>query len=257
MIGWFNRWPIWRGVTRVGSFRMYGDTFDRRLYLWSHARARSGQTEQQLLAAFVQPGQTAVDAGANIGLYTGLLAQAVGPAGRVLSFEPVPRLMHCLERNVRENGWKQVELHHAALGAETGDLAMTGSSYNSGDFRISREGLGERVRVCRGDDVIGDRTVDFIKIDVQGYELPALMGMEKSMLRSPNLTLFFEYWPAGMRRAGLEARAFRSWMSERNFKVFALGPGLRLESIGWEELDKFCIWRPWGAVQNFVATRSA
>lgn len=69
------------------------------------------------VVALAKPGSTTIDVGANIGMYTVALATRIGPAGRVLAFEPVPQTSHRLRANIALNGLENVELFEAAAGA--------------------------------------------------------------------------------------------------------------------------------------------
>ncbi len=60
-------------------------------------------SETEFVKAELQPGDVAVDIGANIGYYALLFATLVAPHGRVVAFEPVPFLYDALTRSVREN----------------------------------------------------------------------------------------------------------------------------------------------------------
>ena len=69
----------------------------------------------------VKPGQVALDLGANHGYYTLLLADLVGPGGRVHAFEPNPRLLELLRRNIALNGfWRVAEAREEAVGDGAG-----------------------------------------------------------------------------------------------------------------------------------------
>ena len=78
------------------------------------------------------------DIGANVGLYTFLLARCVGERGLVYAFEPNPALFASLETNCRTNGVANVRLHNVALGAQDDTLTLTRARFNSGDNRLSR-----------------------------------------------------------------------------------------------------------------------
>jgi Protein-L-isoaspartate(D-aspartate) O-methyltransferase (PCMT) len=71
--------------------------------------------ECYVVSKFLRPGMTFVDAGANVGQYTLLAAQAVGPTGKVISFEPVPRNYERTCAHVRQNGLGNVSVHRSAL----------------------------------------------------------------------------------------------------------------------------------------------
>jgi hypothetical protein len=50
--------------------------------------------------------------------------------------------------------------------------------------------------------------VDFVKIDVQGFEGHVLAGLERTIRNSPGLILMVEFWPSGLKQAGTDPRGF-------------------------------------------------
>ena len=129
-------------------------------------------------------GKTVVDAGANIGLFS-LYAKALG-ARTVYSFEAVAETSRILRRNLALNG--AMKAVNIALGAEKGKAEIKfntrgeGSSMiDCGDAGVNLEITysGRRlVRVAPLDSLVNGR-VDFIKIDVEGYEKNVLLGAER------------------------------------------------------------------------------
>ena len=75
--------------------------------------------EVAALCRLATPGSTAIDVGANVGVFTVPLALSVGDRGRVLSFEPAPQTAARLRANVERNGLGNVDVHVCALGDET------------------------------------------------------------------------------------------------------------------------------------------
>ena len=138
--------------------------------------------ETDLLRGLARPGTTAVDAGANVGLFTVPLALAVGSEGRVLAFEPAPETVARLRENLRRNDLENVSVVEAALGAERGAATLVlerDSAYNSTALTPTAPGVGAEVRVERLDDVwneAGRPEVSVMKVDVEGAELHVLAG---------------------------------------------------------------------------------
>ena len=142
--------------------------------------------EPEVLAAlrrWVQPGQTVIDIGANIGYFTAHLARGVGNAGVVHAFEPEPVNHQLLARNMRDNGLQQVQLHAAALGDAPGRAKLHTTAYNGGMHRLYAsvccEGPTVDVPVFRLDDLFAPGSVSLIKIDVEGYEHAVLRGARR------------------------------------------------------------------------------
>jgi FkbM family methyltransferase len=163
------------------------------LYCWAdslgRAVARTGVYDlvvAETLARLCDPGETALDAGANVGLMSNLLAHAAGPHGRVISFEPHPLIQQTLARNVAlwasDRALAPVELRRAAVSAAGGTLPLTVDpetfAYNKGTASLqASEHGGETMEVAtvRLDDELSG-PVGVIKLDVEMHELQALEG---------------------------------------------------------------------------------
>ena len=76
------------------------------------------------------------------------------------------------------------------------------------------------VAVARLDDLLPVRTVQFIKIDVQGHELTALAGMQEIIASSPDVRVFFEFCPGGLRAANTPPESLLDFFRERGFDLY-------------------------------------
>ena len=218
----FNHAPLWRRELGVWNRRMRAASLDRLVFLGLHRLGWMGQEEALLLRQLVRPGMQVVDVGANVGLYSLLLAQLTGKSGRVYSFEPEPNLFATFAGNCATNLADNVVPFQCALGASKGRSAFRRSSLNSGNNSLGENSAGAdcvEVEVARLDDVLPVRTVDLIKLDVQGHELAALKGMTDVLASSPNVLLLFEFWPAGLRAAGTTPEELLTFLGERGFLI--------------------------------------
>ena len=82
-------------IALVSLFRGLGNKIYEHAFpiyrpVYAAYKAYADHAERQLLRRILVPGAVAVDAGANIGIYSQFLARCVGPAGAVYSFEPAP-----------------------------------------------------------------------------------------------------------------------------------------------------------------------
>lgn len=134
---------------------------------------------QAVFERFAMPGAVCLDMGANLGYYTVKMA-SLGAA--VHAFEPDPFNFHLLEKNVRENGLEsRVTLNRAACGSAAGrvSIAREQGTANYGAVHVAGEGepASAEVDLARADERVprGEK-VDFIKIDVEGFEPEALEG---------------------------------------------------------------------------------
>lgn len=121
-----------------------------------------------------------VQAGGNAGMYPAILAEYYD---RVITFEPEDLNFHCLTENCKR--FSNVEAHQAILGDSDCTVGLTlpegwnGSEVcvNTGAFHVDGEGSIPQVRI---DDLNLDR-LDFLQLDVEGYELNALRGAAKTI----------------------------------------------------------------------------
>lgn len=187
----------------LGRFKMY---VDRRDVGFAPHLVFEGYWEYWLTEFIwrnLRPGEVALDVGANHGYYTLLMADLVGPAGRVHAFEPNPRLLDLLGRSVALNGfWDVVRQHGAAVAAAAGPpmtFAATEREPKNGRLLMPGEEaaaetgatLTEVPVVCLDDAVPG--AVDFVKIDVEGAEELVWRGMQGLVARSPGIRIVLEF----------------------------------------------------------------
>jgi FkbM family methyltransferase len=231
----FSRAPWWRGECRVWDYRLASATFDRWLYLRLHKFGRMGGEERAALERYVRPGMTVVDVGSNLGLYTVLLSHLVGPTGRVLAFEPDPGLFVLLQRNCALNGCANVTAYNLALGSKRERLLLHTTAINSGDNHLGDGGSrllrrSVQIEVVPLDEIAPGLRPDLVKIDVQGWELEVLKGMQGIFANSPQTEVYFEFWPEGYRRAGSSAAELLGWLRELGFHFY--------EATGSQELGE-------------------
>ena len=177
----------------------------RRLY--PAFKRRQDKTEIAWMRRVVRPGDHILDIGANIGFYTSLLSGWVGSTGHVHAFEPEPTNFKHLSASM--DGRKNVTLVPKAVSDRSEDLLIYTSPNLNVDHRTYKMANYETaipVQAVSVDDYVGGRfPVDFIKMDIQGYELSALRGMERTIAANPALVIFSELWPYGLRQAGASA----------------------------------------------------
>jgi FkbM family methyltransferase len=172
--------------------------------------ARHGLYEMAVTEALWRlsdPGDLAVDAGANIGYTAAILGVRVGPTGQVICFEPHPQVFASLRENV--DTWERSErcgvfvLHQAALGREDGRAFLHTNAWfytNRGTARISTNAMqaGPDVKVFEVpirslDSLLSDtQTIGVLKIDVEGSGLDVLFGMTHLLRRGAVRDIVFE-----------------------------------------------------------------
>lgn len=190
-------------VPGVGRFMLRAHSDD----LW-HVLPWREQGVFEAIAALLRAGDTFVDAGANIGVYTVLASQRVGAGGRVVAVEMMPDTAARLERHIRLNRLDNVTLVRKALD-RTGGLAVT-AQVEAGKYGKARlvdaaaaDGPAARVTVSTvtlDESVPHTGPVRLMKMDLEGAELGALQGASALLSRLDHL--IYEAW--GNAAAGLE-----------------------------------------------------
>ena len=137
------------------------------------------------LLRMIQPGDVCWDIGANIGFYTCLLASQVERTGAVVAFEPATQTFGYLHENVALNQFTNVTVVNKGLGnkPEQRDLYYSEAALTEGTASLKYPAgrtASERVCLDTFDNLIPELPKpDFIKIDVEGYQLEVLRGGEK------------------------------------------------------------------------------
>ena len=182
---------------------------------------------RRVLQTLAQPGGGAVDVGANIGLLTLALARAVGPTGRVYSFEPEDAARAQLTKTLALQGMRWVTLSDKGVGSreETRTFFTSGIPGHSSLYELPPEenATASTIHIVRLDDVIpqGQR-LDVVKIDVEGAELEVLAGMDRVLSENPDLAIIAEYGPSHLARVGLTPKAWFGAFEARGFVAYAI-----------------------------------
>jgi FkbM family methyltransferase len=216
--------PLMSGVSVLRSFgnKLYQHAFPIYRPVYAAYKAYADHAERQLLRQILAPGAVAVDAGANIGIYSQFLARRVGPTGAVYSFEPAPENFERLRTVAR--GFSNMYLLQAAVGERSGKSELYLSDTLNVDHRTYLTGDSAR-RVVETEMVALDdyfkpgQHVDFIKMDVQGYELHALRGAGRVLADNPAVKLLLELWPYGLKQAGTSWVELIDDLTKKNMTV--------------------------------------
>jgi FkbM family methyltransferase len=141
--------------------------------------------EVDLFRQMLRPGDTVVEAGANIGALTVPLARLVGPKGRVWAFEPQRPIFNVLCTNLTLNGLEHVRPERVALGAGDGSISVPviplGAEVNFGGLSLG-EVEGEPCPM-RSLDSYGLPSLRLIKADVEGAEVQLVQGAGETIRR--------------------------------------------------------------------------
>ncbi len=205
-----------------GNFQINCDT-----ETWIGAKiVYTGDYEPTLKKTFkevIKKGDTILDIGANIGFHTLYFAELTGETGKVIAFEPVPTNFAKLTYNVGLNTFKNIELRNIALGNKAENISIKAdiNSNNPGAYHLfDRE--GDVLINCQiGDELIKDQPIDFIKIDVEGYESFVIDGLTQTIKKNKPI-IVFEYDSSYHLRTGLPHDFIFNLLVPFNYTFFAI-----------------------------------
>lgn len=174
-------------------------------YRRSLPRLVSEEEDIWVVAKYALPGSTVIDIGANIGVYTYALSRAVGSSGTVLSFEPMAKSFRFLSSNVRAHQLSNVRAFNLGLSDHETEAQMKVPSFQDGGSNFYQAKIVQEstvhgseslwsVQLSSLDKVLGEQDVApprFIKIDVEGHELPVIRGALNT-IQTARPTLFVE-----------------------------------------------------------------
>jgi FkbM family methyltransferase len=217
-------------ISRVDDFIMAFPAEEWRLPVYQILVGQLEPGLASLMKSKIREGMVVVDIGANVGTYTLLALQRIGTSGRVISYEPTPRVFDILKNNVWINGY--IEGGQADLRQK----AASDGSQDHGQFFISSNSLmnslyGEDTSSTRPVQVIEVETVsldqdladipriDVVKIDTEGAEPMILRGMHRIIERSPGITCFIEFAPSHLIRAKVDMREFLAEIRSLGFQI--------------------------------------
>jgi FkbM family methyltransferase len=135
-------------------------------------------------------GTTAIDIGAHIGTHTLALSEAVGPSGRVIAFEPQPKLFRELFMNMALNGASNIDFYWAGIGDRVAQIELGAEGVGNEGGSSLTGGTGKFVSLITLDSLHLDN-VSLIKIDVEGMENAVIDGAKETLLRN-RPTIFIE-----------------------------------------------------------------
>ncbi|WP_394848592.1 FkbM family methyltransferase [Pendulispora brunnea] len=199
------------------------------------------EPEIELLARLLAPGDTFIDGGANIGLFTLVAASRVGPHGKVVAFEPASTTRSRLANNATLSGFSWIDIRSTALSDAEGELELVvfdGDGAGLSSFSPANTGGGRRetVRIVTLDSALADidpTRLRAIKLDLEGAEHAALRGAHETLSKArPDLVLELE--PEHLARQGTNAAAVTGLLRSHGYELFR---------VVWDHGDRLALRR--------------
>lgn len=154
----------------------------------------------KIMQEFVEPNDVLLEAGANIGYYVLLEASLLGGEGKIYAVEPEPNNISMLKRNVALNKLnKLVQINHMAFSDKKGKLPLYLTREANLHSFIKPRHENYKTVLIKMDSIDKfiekRRNINFIRMDIEGYECKVIDGMKKFLKKKGPLKLFIELHP--------------------------------------------------------------
>jgi FkbM family methyltransferase len=203
----------------------------------------------------LRDGNLVLDVGANHGIVSLECSLFVGPAGKVHAFEPAPGTRAYLLRHLQINDTDNVSVFGVAVGERMGSARLRIYEEATGIATLSESDPGhvaddvievETVTLDQHCDTYGIRTVDLLKIDIEGHELFALRGARHILADKRVRAILFEVGDRTCRNANVDPQELLSDLQRLGYGVYSIK---RCGQVG-ERISQF---PPTPNGQNFLA----
>lgn len=194
---------LWMFPTDYGNVECYNNDMTFVTSMKS-GKVHGQDVVESAVACGLRDALTILDIGAHIGGHTLMFAR-FAPKATILSFEPQAKLFDILGRNIERNlpPNRDIRLHHAAVGHRSGQTQLSRTIRDcgkaqpvvyGGPAKLNLGGMqlgpdGETVPMIAIDDLKLE-SCDFIKMDIEGSEILALMGAQKTIERHRPVIMF-------------------------------------------------------------------
>ena len=226
-------------VRARAGYRMhvrFAEFHERNLFFWGTWTLNI----EQVMRSVLRPGHTFVDVGANVGYFTLLGAQLVGPTGHVLAFEPSPSNRDQLRQNVALNGGDNIQVYEYALSDRPGvvDLFQPASDCTMTSMRpavgaeLKTEALRVSVPTIPLDALIPEsqrQSIALIKLDIEGAEYLAVRGMTGLLDSRPGPDLICEVCDHYLQQLGSSAAELLAFLGELGYRAYIMRDAQLLE----------------------------
>jgi len=198
---------------------------------------RFEKKELEIFQLLLTNGSTLIDAGANIGLYSIIGSRLVGPTGKVFSFEPSKSTFNLLLNNIKLNKVKNIIPINNGLGDNIDESIILSHNIEGEAENFILKSQNEMSKL--GNELIvldtldnfqlknNIKKVDFLKIDVEGYESYIFKGAENLLKNNPEIIILFEC---------ADHLAKRALANQAD--VFDFLNNLGIDIVYWNEKDK-------------------
>jgi FkbM family methyltransferase len=205
----------------LGNF-LYKNCFPLYKITYKAFKEKQDAFEISLMKKYIHKGDTVLDIGANIGFYAEILSDIVGEHGKVHCFEPDTINFNHLQNRCKK--LSNVTVNNKAVSEKTETIKIYTSKQLNVDHRTYKPDEYDQeieIEAIAIDEYLKSKPVNFIKMDIQGFEMSAVKGMTRT-LQSPDLKMLSEFWPYGMRKAGTSVLEYFKFLKQYDFTIYLI-----------------------------------
>ena len=201
-------------------YKNYRLTFSKSMLTYVLFAGKASRHDDELaLTKYCQNATTVIDVGAHIGTMTIIAASLLAPGGQVLAFEPSPRFFRILQKNISLNKLEeQVQAYPVAVGATPKQTFINEAVADDTTNHIDTVGTPV-TQTTLDAQTQNYRVIDFLKIDVEGYELEVLQGAPLTLTKTK--TIYIEFYTKNLLGAGSNPAIIISLLTQ-HFDLFTL-----------------------------------
>lgn len=213
-VTWFNN-------ENIAIYFSSSEYIERRVWMLGEYESEVAS----VFSAYVNKGGTALDIGANIGINSIRLSNLVGNTGKVFSFEPIPFNQNRFRKNIELNSITNVTLIPMALGISTETLKVDFNEHeeNMGAISLRNAGdVGIDIQVRNGDEWVNENNIqqiDFLKIDVEGFEWNVISGLNETIKRF-HPAILIEWDLNYLEYSGKSKTDWQKFIDDNTYKIF-------------------------------------
>ncbi|MEP7164305.1 MAG: FkbM family methyltransferase [Ferruginibacter sp.] len=184
---------------------------------WYDSTSRN--EDHEFISSFLKQDDVYLDVGANMGVTVIPAARSVGNKGRVIAFEPHPKISTYLKENVALNKLNNVDIHNCAVGNQNGFIYFTNKFTDDMNQVSTSSANNIKVPIVLLDDVVKDcSNIALMKLDVEGYEKFVIEGAKETLKKVD--CIYFEVSDKNFEDFGYTSRDVFALLEECGFKLF-------------------------------------
>jgi len=193
--------------------------------------------ETSLWLNYSKNSSTIIDIGANVGYYS-LLAASVNKAARIISFEPISKTYNRFVENIEMNSYKNITAVRNAVSNKSETIRINlGNENNWGMSSINQHdylsGSYEDIESVTLDEYVKNNCingVDLIKIDIEGAEFYALLGM-RNILEEMSPVIFVEVLEQHLSKQNISVEKVFSFLWDFGYRSYTIGKNNKLSEL--------------------------